>query len=84
MSGETITDLQQLGRSERRRSIYSLLILGALAASLSRYEEAIQHYLQCLRFLDERRMNDTNRRIRALLGLGWVHLETGSPTHALE
>lgn len=84
ISGETIEDLQELGRTERRRRPYYLLILGDVAANLWHYEQAIQHYTQCIKFLDERRMNDTNRRIRALLGLGLSHLETGYPTNALE
>ncbi len=84
ISGETIEDLQELGRTERRRRPYYLLVMGNVAANLWRYEQAIQHYTQCIKLLDERRMNDTNRRIRALLGLGLSHLETGYPTNALE
>jgi len=84
ISGETIADLQELGRTERRRRPYYLLVLGDVATNLWHYEQAIQHYTQCLKFLDERRMNDTNRRIRALLGLGVAHTATGYPTNALE
>jgi tetratricopeptide (TPR) repeat protein len=84
ISGETIADIQELGRTERRRRPYYLLVMGDVAANLWRYEQAIQHYTQCIKFLDERRMNDLNRRIRALLGLGLCHLETGYPTNALE
>src|SRR5581483_8550640 len=59
ISGETIADLQELGRTERRRRPYYLLVLGDVATNLWHYEQAIQHYTQCLKFLDERRMNDT-------------------------
>lgn len=84
ISGETIADVQELGRTERRRRPYYLLVLGDVAANLWRYEEAIHHYTRCLKFLDERRMNDPNRRIRALLGLGLAHMSTGYLTNALE
>jgi tetratricopeptide (TPR) repeat protein len=84
ISGETIADVQELGRTERRRRPYYLLVLGDVASNLWRYEEAIQHYTRCLKFLDERRMNDANRRIRALLGLGLAHMATGYVPNALE
>jgi tetratricopeptide (TPR) repeat protein len=83
ISGETIADVQELGRTERRRRPYYLLVLGDVAANLWRYEEAIGHYTRCLKFLDERRMNDTNRRVRALLGLGVAHMATGYLTNAI-
>jgi tetratricopeptide (TPR) repeat protein len=84
ISGETVADIQELGRTERRRRPYYLLVMGDVAANLWRYEQAIQHYNQCIKLLDERRMNDLNRRIRALLGLGLCHLRTGYPANALE
>lgn len=84
ISGETIADVQELGRTERRRRPYYLLVLGDVAANLWRYEQAIQHYTRCLKFLDERRMNDPYRRIRALQGLGLAHMATGYFANALE
>jgi tetratricopeptide (TPR) repeat protein len=84
ISGEIIKDLQELGRTERRRRIYYLLVMGDVAADLQHYEQAIDHYTWCLRFLNERRMNDPTRRIRTLLGLGRSYLETDHPAHALE
>jgi len=84
ISGEEIADIQELGRTERRRRPYYLLVLGDVASNLWRYEEAIQHYTRCLKFLDERRMNDTIRRIRALRGLGLAHMATGYISNALE
>jgi tetratricopeptide (TPR) repeat protein len=84
ISGETIADLLELGRTERRRRPYYLLVLGDVAANLWRYEEAIQHYTRCVKFLDERRMNNVGRRIRALLGLGLAHMATGYISNAVE
>ena len=84
ISGETITDLRELGSTERRRRPYYLLVMGKVASRLRSYDQAIEHYTLCLRLLGERRMNDPNRRIRALLGLGRCYLETGSSTNALE
>ncbi len=84
ISGETIADLQELGRTERRRRSYYLLVMGDVAADLQHYEQAIDHYARCIRLLNERRMNDPTRRIRALLGLGRCHLETGHLAYALE
>src|SRR5579883_2719139 len=84
ISGETIADIQELGRTERRRRPYYLLVMGDVASRLRSYDQAIEHYTLCLRLLGERRMNDPNRRIRALLGLGRCYLETGSSTNALE
>jgi len=84
ISGETVSDIQELGSTERRRRPYYLLVLGDVAANLWRYEEAIQHYTRCLKFLDERRMNDANRRIRALRGLGLAYMATGYIPMALK
>jgi tetratricopeptide (TPR) repeat protein len=84
ISGETIADLQELGRTERRRRPYYLLVMGEVASRLRSYDQAIEHYTHGLRLLSERRMNDPTRRIRALLGLGRCHLKAGSPPTALE
>ncbi|HEU5382677.1 MAG TPA: tetratricopeptide repeat protein, partial [Ktedonobacteraceae bacterium] len=83
VSGETFPDLRVLGRTERRRKIYYTLAMGDVAVRLAHYEQAMFHYTQCITFLDERRMNNANLRVRALLGLGLTHLLTGYSVSAL-
>lgn len=84
VSGEAISDILSLGQTERRRRSYYILVLGDVAVNLWRYEEAMRHYTQCISFLDERRMNDVNLRIRALLGLGLTQMMTGYYSSALK
>ncbi|HEU5382548.1 MAG TPA: hypothetical protein VFV38_44640, partial [Ktedonobacteraceae bacterium] len=59
------------------------LAMGDVAVRLAHYEQAMFHYTQCITFLDERRMNNANLRVRALLGLGLTHLLTGYSVSAL-
>lgn len=77
MSEEPTSDIQSLGQTERRRRASYLLLLGNVAINLGRYEEATRHYTRCIKFLDERRMNDVNVRIRARYGLGTAYTQTG-------
>ncbi len=70
-------DIQAFGQTERRRRASYLLLLGNIASNLGRYEEATRHYNQCIRFLDERRMNIVGVRIKARLGLGTAYTQTG-------
>lgn len=83
VSGENITDIQSIGQTERRRRAYYLLLLGNIAANLGRYEEATRHYAQCIKFLDERRMNVASVRLRARIGLGTAYTQTGFYSVAL-
>lgn len=71
------TNLQVLGQTERRRRIYYLLLLGQWANKLGYYEEATRHYTQCIRLLDERRMNILSVRIQARCGLGYAYTQLG-------
>lgn len=71
------TDLQTLGQTERRRRIHYLLLLGQMANTLGYYEEATRHYTQCIKFLDERRMNILSVRIKARCGLGSAYTQIG-------
>lgn len=84
VSNETITDIRTLGQTERRRKAYYILVMGDVAVNLARYEEATRHYALCIKFLDERRMNDVNLRLRALLGLGLANTMTGYYPSALK
>jgi tetratricopeptide (TPR) repeat protein len=81
-TGDKIDDIQSLGQTERRRRAYDLLLLGDIASNLGRYEEATRHYTQCIRCLDERRMNVISVRIKARLGLGVAYTQTGLYTVA--
>jgi tetratricopeptide (TPR) repeat protein len=74
---EQVGDMQSLGQTERRRRAWYLLLLGDIALNLGRYEEGKEHYTQCIKFLDERRMNIMNVRIRARYGLGTAYTQTG-------
>jgi len=74
---EEISDIQSIGQTERRRRAYYLLLLGNIATNLGRYEEATRHYAQCIKFLDERRMNVASVRIQARCGLGTAYTQTG-------
>lgn len=69
--------LQALGQTERRRRIHYLLLLGQIADELGYYEEATGHYMQCLAYLDERRMNIPAVRIKVRCGLGAIYVRTG-------
>lgn len=83
-SGEqSIEDLKSFGQTERRRRAAYLLLLGDTAVDLGWYEEATRHYTQCIRFLDERRMNVVSVRIKARCGLGIAYTRTGFYTVAL-
>lgn len=74
---ESPKDIQAFGQTERRRRASYLLLLGNIAANLGRYEEATHHYSQCIKFLDERRMNIVSVRIKARCGLGTAYIQTG-------
>ncbi len=82
-SGQGSVDLQGLGQTERRRRAHYLLVLGQTASELGQYEEATRHYTQCIKFLDERRMNISSVRIKACCGLGAAYTQTGFYTLAL-
>jgi tetratricopeptide (TPR) repeat protein len=78
-----LSDIQAFGQTERRRRAFYLLLLGKIATKLARYEEATRHYTQCIKFLDERRMNVVSVRIQARCGLGAAYIQTGFYSEAL-
>jgi len=63
--------------NERERRAFYLFCLGNAAMSLKRYEEASQHYTQCLKLLSERRANLPQVRIKALHSLGLSCVKSG-------
>lgn len=67
---EALHDIQAQRQTERRRRAYYQLIMGNVATNMGHYEEGMRHYRQCIKFLDERRMNIPSLRIRALRAMG--------------
>ena len=63
--------------NERERRAFYLLCLGNAAVNLNRYEEASQHYTQCLKLLSERRVNLPQVRIKARYSLGMTCIMGG-------
>lgn len=63
--------------SERERRAMYLLLLGNAALDLAYFEDAIQHYMQCLRILELRRVRLPNIRVQTLMGLGTSYLMLG-------
>jgi len=55
--------------NERERRAFYLLCLGNAAVNLSRYEEAAQHYTQCLKILSARRVHLPKVNIKARYAL---------------
>jgi tetratricopeptide (TPR) repeat protein len=63
--------------NERERRAFYLLCLGNAAVNLNRFEEASQHYTQCLKLLGERRVNLPQVRIKAQYSLGMAYIVSG-------
>lgn len=63
--------------NERERRAFYLLCLGNAAVNLNRFEEASQHYNQCLKLLSERRVNLPQVRIKAQYSLGMTYIVSG-------
>src|SRR5260221_4494845 len=63
--------------NERERRAFYLLCLGNAAVNLSRYEEAAQHYTQCLKILSARRVHLPKVNIKARYALGMTCIMTG-------
>ena len=75
--GESISDIQALGQTERRRRAHYQLLMGDVAVNMGHYEEGMRHYRRCIKFLDERRMNIPTVRIRAQVAMGTLSVITG-------
>lgn len=76
-SEEALNDIQALGHTERRRRASYQLLMGNIAVNMGHHEEGMRHYRKCIKFLDERRMNIPDVRIRALLAMGTLSVITG-------
>jgi len=63
--------------NERERRAFYLLCLGNAAVNLSRYEEAAQHYTQCLKILSARRVHLPKVNIKARYALGMTCIMNG-------
>lgn len=70
--------------SERERRAMYLLLLGNAALDLAYFEDAIQHYMQCLRILELRRVRLPNVRVQTLKGLGTSYLMLGMYAAAIQ
>ena len=70
--------------NERERRAFYLLCLGNAAINLNRFEEASQHYTQCLKLLSERRVNLPQVRIKARYSLGMTCFMSGFYAMAIQ
>ena len=70
--------------NERERRAFYLLCLGNAAIHLNRYEEASQHYTQCLKLLSGRRVNLPQVRIKARYSLGMTCIMSGLYVMAIQ
>ncbi len=70
--------------NERERRAFYLLCLGNAAINLNRFEEASQHYTQCLKLLSERRVNLPQVRIKARYSLGMTCIMSGFYAMAIQ
>lgn len=63
--------------NERERRAFTLFCLGNTAFNLSHYEEASQHYTECLKVLSERRVHLPKVQIKAQSALGRTSIVNG-------
>ncbi|HLX57472.1 MAG TPA: tetratricopeptide repeat protein [Ktedonobacteraceae bacterium] len=70
-------DWNDADHTDRERRAFYLLWLGVVAVELSRYEDASQHFTQCLKVLEMRRMHLPKVRIKALYSLGLTCMMSG-------
>ena len=63
--------------TERERRAYYLLWLGNAAVNVSRYQDASEHFTQCLKILEKRRVHLPTVRIKALCGQGMTCIMFG-------
>src|SRR5713101_7218414 len=70
--------------NERERRAFYLLCLGNAAIHLNRFEEASQHYTQCLKLLSERRVDLPQVRIKARYSLGMTCIMSGFYAMAIQ
>ncbi len=69
---------------ERERQAIYLLRLGQTAVNLAHYEDASQHFIQCLKLLHDRRVHLPSIRIEARYSLAMTYVMRGSYTVAIQ
>lgn len=69
---------------ERERLAIYLLRLGQTAVNLAHYEDASQHFIQCLKLLHDRRVHLPSIRIEARYSLAMTYVMRGSYAIALQ
>jgi tetratricopeptide (TPR) repeat protein len=70
--------------NERERRAFYFLCLGNAAINMNRFEEASQHYTECLKLLSERRVNLPQVRIKARYSLGMTCIMSGFYVMAIQ
>jgi len=71
-------------RLERERLAVYLLRLGQTAVNLAHYEDASQHFIQCLTLLHDRRVHLPTIRIEARYSLAMTYVMRGSYSVAIQ
>ena len=79
----TLEDAPEILLERERLAVY-LLRLGQTAVNLAHYEDASQHFLQCLKLLHDRRVHLPTIRIEARYSLAMTYVMRGSYTIAIQ
>ena len=79
----TLEDAPEILLERERLAVY-LLRLGRTAVNLAHYEDASQHFLQCLKLLHDRRVHLPTVRIEARYSLAMTYVMRGSYIIAIQ
>lgn len=83
LTSHTLEDAQETLLERERLAIY-LLRLGQTAVNLAHYEDASQHFIQCLKLLHDRRVHLPAIRIEARYSLAMTYVMRGSYVIAIQ